>query len=181
MAKNNKKAKNNLKEYLPIVAILVGVALFVGAVVLFTTEKEVVYTDATVYFLDSTNQFAPETVKVDVEEVEKGVVKALINGPMNMDLRKSVNGEVKILSVKNETGLCTVDLSEEFAISNSNDATREANAVYAIANSLGKLPTVREVKINIEGDEAYNLGHISLANTFVPEWNMVRFEDRPQG
>ncbi len=180
MAKNNKKRKNNLKEYLPILAIIVGVALFVGAVVLFTTEKEVTYTNATVYFLDSANQLAAETVQVDVTEVEKGVVEALVNGPMNMDLKKSVKGEFKVLSVKNDAGLCTVDLSKEFGAENSNDVTREAYAVYAIVNSLCKLPDIREVKINVEGDEAYHLGHVTLENTFTPDWNMVRFEDRPQ-
>ena len=174
-----KKKKSSFKEYLPIIAIIVGVALFVGAVVLFTAEKEITYAEAIVYYAYSNNQFAAEKVLVDSENMEKGVVEALMNEPLTPGLKKTVNGKVKVLSVDTVNGLCTVNLSEEFLLENGNDVNKEANAVYAIANSLGMLQSVREVKINIEGDSECDLGHIKLSNTFFPEWNMVRFEDRP--
>ncbi len=179
------KKKFNIKEYLPIIAIIAAAALLVGGILLFDslTTKEttpIVYTDATVYFLDDANQFAAENVKVDSSNIYKGVVEALVKGPANTNLKKAVAGDVKVLSAKTKDGLCTVDLSKEFGTANSNDVTKEAYAVYAIVNSLCMFPEIRDVKINIDGDTKYNLGHVKLDNTFEADWNMVRYEDRPQ-
>lgn len=177
--KTVKKKKFNIREYLPIIAIIVAVALFVGAfVVLDMTEP--VYKDATVYFMDASRQYVPEIAQVDEKKMEKGIVEALGKGPVNGAYTKAFDGDVKVLSVKTEEGLCTIDLSEEFVTYNTGD-DKEAYAVYALVNSLCMLPDVEKVKINVKGDENYFLGErVDLSLPFEPDWNMVAYEARPQ-
>lgn len=192
MAKHKKKKHHqkpvqvkksfNIKEYLPIIAIIAAAALLVGGILLFTNEEPeaVQYAHGTVYFLDEANQLAAEHALVDSNNVHKGIVEALVKGPTNTALKKAAEGEFKVLSVNLKNGLCTIDLSKEFAAANSNDATKEAYAVYSIVNSLCMMPDVQKVKINVDGDTGYNLGHVKLDSAFEPDWNMVRLEDRPQ-
>ncbi len=184
MTKHKKKPqktvkKFNIKEYAPIIAIIVAVALFVGAFVVMDMTKPV-YTDATVYFMDANKQYVPQSVQVDETKMEKGVIEALMNGPVNSSYIKAVEGDFRVLSVKTEDGLCTIDLSEEFIAANTGN-DKEAYAVFAIVNTLCMLPDVEKVKLNIDGDEEHFLGgRVNLSLPFEPDWNMVVYEARPQ-
>lgn len=133
-----------------------------------------------VYFVSENLELAAETREVFVEEREKCIAQEVIKGPNDEGLSKPINGDVKVLSARTDAdGVCTIDLSKEFAEENTGGTLRESLAIYALVNSLCELDYVKEVKINIDGDEEFEFGgHFDFSDTFEYDWNMIRIEDR---
>ena len=129
-------------------------------------ETETVSQDVTFYFPDEAVMYlCPETIKVNADKdiFLETVVASIINGPASEDLNPSVFGDVDVLSVESENGLCTVDLSSEFREFNTGGTTKEVMAIYSIVNTLCALDGIEKVKINIEGEENPEFGgHFSL-------------------
>lgn len=142
-------------------------------------KKEVQTFEAKIYFLDENSEFCAERRQLPVEGREKAVVEEVIKGPENPALTKPVQGDVKVLSATmSDNGVCTVDLSKEFVEENTGGSFKESLAIYAIVNSLCEID-IEYVKINIEGDEAYEFGgHYDMSMPFPYEPNMIRIEDR---
>lgn len=144
-------------------------------------EKPVEQTmDITVYFPDNNMMYLhPETKTVIASDnIYKDVAECVIFGPAADSLNiKPIKGEVKVLSamLDNNTGICTIDLSKEFADNNTGGTTREIMAVYSLVNSLCELDGVKSVKINIEGEINPQFGgHFSLENPFEKQESYVQ-------
>ena len=141
-------------------------------------ETETVSQEVTFYFPDEAVMYlCPEIIKVNADEdiFLETVVASIINGPVSKDLNPSVFGDVDVLSVKSENGLCTVDLSSEFAEYNTGGTTKEVMAIYSIVNTLCSIDGVEKVKINIEGEENPEFGgHFSLDEPFEADMTIVK-------
>ncbi len=141
-------------------------------------EQEVLSQDVTFYFPDEAVMYlCPEIIKVNADKdiFLETVVASIINGPVSEDLNPSVFGDVDVLSVKSENGLCTVDLSSEFAEYNTGGTTKEVMAIYSIVNTLCAIDGVEKVKINIEGEENPEFGgHFSLDEPFEADMTIVK-------
>ena len=111
------------------------------------TEQEVLSQDVTFYFPDEAVMYlCPETIKVNADEdiFLETVVASIINGPASEDLNPAIFGDVDVLSVKSENGLCTVDLSSEFREFNTGGTTKEVMAIYSIVNTLCTLLALKK-------------------------------------
>ncbi len=139
-------------------------------------ETEVIGEIVDLYFPDE-NVFAltvEERVIEYVQNFEKAVVEEVIKGPVDKKLNKAIYGDVKVLNVKTENGLCTVDLSKEFASFNAGGSTQELMAIYSIVNSLCALTTVDKVKINLEGLTDWDFGgHFYMGDVLEFDENIV--------
>ena len=141
-------------------------------------ETETVSRDVTFYFPDEAVMYlCPEIIKVNADEeiFLETVVASIINGPVSEALNPSVFGDVDVLSVKTENGICTVDLSSEFAEFNTGGTTKEVMAIYSIVNTLCQLDGVEKVKINIEGEENPEFGgNFSLDEPFEFDMSLMK-------
>ncbi len=117
------------------------------------------------YFPDEALMYLiPENRTVNVLEgiFLESVVQSIIAGPTNEDLIPAIDGDVEVLSVTLNNGICTVDLSSEFAENNTGGSAKESMAVYSIVNTLCGMDGVDKVKINIEGNDNADFGQFSL-------------------
>ncbi len=129
-------------------------------------------TEITLYFPDEEVMYLEkETREIEVEEsIEKSVLLELFEGPENNNLLPAVTGDIEIISIKTENGICTVDLSSEFTKHNTGGSTKESMAIMSIVKSLCEIEGVDKVKINIEGDENPEFGgHFTLEEPFSPD------------
>lgn len=136
--------------------------------------------DITVYFPDDNMMYLHPVVRtVDVADgVYKVVAENVISGPEEgSSYVKPIRGDVKVLSAELDTatGVCTLDLSEDFAKNNTGGTTREIMAVYSLVDSLCELDGVKSVKINIAGETNPEFGgHFSLELPFEKQESYIR-------
>ncbi len=87
--------------------------------------------------------------------VARAAMEELIKGPAaGSSLRKVLPNTVKVLDIKVSEGICTLNLSKEIltdAVQVGVSAGTESNALNAIANTLTEFPTIKKVKLLIEG------------------------------
>lgn len=137
----------------------------------FNDSKKVEKRVVTLYFPDSESMYLEREIReIEVDEsIEKSILLEVFKGPYDENMHPSISGDVKVLSVKSKSGVCTVDLSSEFAECNTGGSTREHMAIMSIVNSLCALENVEKVKINIEGETDPDFGgHFTLAEPFSP-------------
>ncbi|MGM9551475.1 MAG: GerMN domain-containing protein [Clostridia bacterium] len=165
-----------MKKFLFIVLCALLVLTAVGC------RKENKTESVKLYFPDDSMYYDVEIREInadinDLVNLVETICREVIKGPTKEGLNASISGDVKVLSVSVENGICTIDLSEEFRTYNTGGTMRESIAIYSLVNSLCDLERVEKVKINIEGDsEAEFGGHFYLGDTFEFEPNMVRSE-----
>ncbi|WP_258359650.1 GerMN domain-containing protein [Moorella sulfitireducens (nom. illeg.)] len=122
---------------------------------------------ATLYFIKETpSEFylAPELRRIDASRfTAEKVLQELISGPKETTLKPVLPQTVKVLGVKTEKGLATVDFSQE--IKSLNVGSRgEVLVLAAIANTLIKLPEIEKVQILVEGKKLESLaGHVDIS------------------
>ncbi len=105
-------------------------------------------------------------ILVDMDSsVEKAILEELRKGPKNGDLSPSVPVNTKVLSASTKDGICTVNLSKDFA-SNSLGSAGETITIYSIVNSLTELENVKQVQFLIEGNKIESLGHMDFSEPF---------------
>ncbi|HOM01658.1 MAG TPA: GerMN domain-containing protein [Acetivibrio sp.] len=118
-------------------------------------EKEETLT-VTVYFGDfQSEKVAPETRTVKVkagESIEKAVFEELAKGPKSEELDPVISEGTKLLSVKTENGICTLNLSKEFVENHIGGSTAELMTINSIVASLTELPGINKVQFLIEGN-----------------------------
>lgn len=166
-----------MKKVLSIALCLVFACALVGC----SCEKDDAETIETkVYFVSEDFELAAETREVLADGREKYIAQEVIKGPNDEKLSKPIDGNVEVLSAKTDSdGVCTIDLSKEFAEENTGGTLRESLAIYALVNSLCEVDYIKEVKINIEGNEEFEFGgHFDFSDTFEYDYDMIRAEDR---
>ena len=127
-----------------------------------------------IYYPDTENTYLYSEVKpINRPNIEEAIIKVfdeLKAGPQQERLKKIISENVKVLSVKVEENICTIDLSQEFIDENTDNSTMR---LYSVVNSICALPVVDLVKINIEGNESAVLGEYSLKDVFEENANIV--------
>ena len=131
------------------------------------------------YFADKDANLAIERRAVVLESFEKSVVEELIKGPVNKDLSKTINGDVKVVSSIVKDGICTIELSKEFEKYNTSGSAGESIAIYSIVNTLCEAEHINKVQIKIEGKAIGEYtGHVYIDEPLEADPNMVRIQDR---
>ena len=136
----------------------------------------------TLYFVKSmpTEFFLfPEERQVQGEkpvELMQAALQELIAGPKTPGLQAVLPKDAKVLSVKTDKGLATVDFSKE--ITKMNVGSRgEALAIAAIANTVTKIGIVDRVQILVEGKKVETLaGHLDVSKPVRRSDTVVIFE-----
>lgn len=109
----------------------------------------------TVYFSDSKAELvAPEKRVVEVKQgdsIEKVIFNEMKKGPKTNELDPVIPEGTKLLSVKTENGVCTLNLSEEFISNHIGGSTGELMTINSIVSSLTELPDISKVQFLIEG------------------------------
>lgn len=116
----------------------------------------------TLYFSDSQAMFvvaekrkilldnaAEETSGGD--SLEKLVFLELMKGPTGKNLYATIPKGTKLLSIKTENGLCTVNLSSEFVDNSPGGTASESMTLNSVVNSLTELKGIQKVQFLIEG------------------------------
>lgn len=85
-------------------------------------------------------------------QLERAIFEELQKGPKTEGLHPVIPKGTRLLSVKTEGYLCTLNLSREF-VDNLGGSAGENMTFYSIVNSLTELPEIRRVRFLIEGQK----------------------------
>lgn len=145
--------------------------------VLSDTGAEVQDTSVTLYFADAEGRFLlPEqrsTEPLDEVQIPQYILEQLIAGTTRRGYGNLIPEGTKLLSVKTENGLCTVDFSPEFLTNSPQTHSLERLTIYSIVNSLTELETVDSVQILADGETVEYYFRMSLAEPFVRDETML--------
>lgn len=131
---------------------------------------------------DSNTKLKLEIRYVPASEVKKSVnnhagiiVKELINGPKNSDLKQTIPKGTKLRSsVKIKDKVATVDLSKEFVDKHPGGMPAEQLTIFSIVNSLTQIKDIEKVRFLINGKsrEAYK-GNFKFDISFSPDPKLI--------
>lgn len=130
--------------------------------------------DVKLYFVtaDGASLEAEKRTIPKTEGIARKTLEELISGPGNKSLSSPLPAGTELLDINiKPEGLCIVDLSSEAAsVENEN---QEQMMVYAIANTVGQFPTVKEVIFMINGEKTTQLGgYLDLSNPIEPDYSI---------
>lgn len=117
--------------------------------------------------------YLPELEGADPEETAKGLMEALLQGPLDGTLTSPIPVGTNLLSLKLEGGRAVVDLTASYGSLSRVGLTL---ADYAVALTLTQVPEIGSVKITVRGQElAYRDRQIFLSRDvlLVPEEDVV--------
>lgn len=98
-----------------------------------------------------------------IERVARGAVLALIAGPNDARLASVIAPGSKLLSLKVENGLATVNFNKAFSTNHWGSAETEELTVRSLVQTLTALPDIDRVQILIEGKTVQTLkGHVAI-------------------
>ncbi|MEW6426227.1 MAG: GerMN domain-containing protein [Bacillota bacterium] len=131
----------------------------------------------TVYFADKQAMYlVPEERQVIVDQgtIAEAVIKELIKGPQNPELRKTIPEGTVLLSLTVKDGTAYVNFSKEFQSRHWGGTAGESMTIFSVVNSLGKLKDIKQVQFLLEGQKQESiLGHADTSAPISPNWNMV--------
>ena len=100
--------------------------------------------------LQTEKAYLPELEAAGPEEAAKGLMEALLQGPLDMTLKSPIPAGTSLLSLKLQGGRATVDLSAGYA---SLSGVALTLADYAVTLTLTQVPEISSVKITVRGQE----------------------------
>lgn len=147
-----------------------------------TGSQEPAAREATLYFADDQALYlVPEKHSIqvdnnnDVQKLAEAVVKELIAGPRQSDLLRTIPKESRLLSIKIDQGVATVDFSQEFQTKNPGGSTGETMAVYSVVYSLTELPGIKKVQLLIDGQKKDTLvGHLDISQPLTRDPGLIK-------
>jgi germination protein M len=103
-------------------------------------------------------------------------LQELIAGPKDPSLKPVLPQNVRVLRIKVEKGLATVDFGQE--ITRLSVGSRgEVLVLAAIANTLTKLPEIERVQILVEGRKVDSLaGHVDITQPLGRNEEVLRLD-----
>lgn len=139
-----------------------------------TAVPHSVYETFTLYFPDEDgSHLTKETHELRIgtnTTQEKLILDALKMGPMKDDLESPLSDDAMISSIKTVSGLCTIEISENFLNADEGEIKTANLMLHAIVNSLCELDTVQQVKFNVNGEtNATVYGEIDLSQPISPD------------
>nr|WP_242960993.1 Gmad2 immunoglobulin-like domain-containing protein [Clostridium peptidivorans] len=125
--------------------------------------------DAIVYYLKDSNNEMYLVREVHKTPKSEGVARAALNElilgkPLTSGAFKVLPKDTKILGIKIENGLATVDFSKEVLKANVG-SSGEMLGILSIVNTLTEFPTIQRVKFTVEGKAENAMGwwgHVGL-------------------
>lgn len=104
----------------------------------------------------------PRTVLVADGAVAKAAVQELIWGPQTPDLYPTIPKGTQLLGITIDSGLCTVDFSQEFLDNHPGGSAGELMTLGSIVQTLKQFDSIDKVQILVEGRIGETLGHVLL-------------------
>jgi hypothetical protein len=135
-------------------------------------EKKKVRHTVELYFSDSNERFLvpekrniPKPAKTESQAEE--IIRALIDGPKT-DLTRTFPEETKLLAVKINQGIASVDFDSSLISLHPGGSASEIATIYSLTNSLtANIPEIKRVKILIQGKSQETLkGHMDTSRAF---------------
>lgn len=123
------------------------------------------------YFVgpDGKNLVMEERSIAKTESMARNTLQELIKGPAENDNLSVIPEGTRLRDINlKPDGLCIVDLSSQ--AQQVSNAEQEELMVYAIANTLGQFPTVKEITFMIDGQRVKTIaGFLDLSNSIKPD------------
>ena len=94
--------------------------------------------------------YLPQLEATGAAETARGLMEALLNGPLDLTLKSPIPTGTSLLSLRVEGGRAYVDLSASYA---SLSGVALTLADYAIALTLTQIPEIGSVRITVRGQE----------------------------
>ncbi len=180
-------AKKGKKGYLPVVigaavAVVIGVILIsrYGDVVFKTTLRPAAEKTIDVYFgsVDGLGLQAERTsIKKGAIEEELGeALNALVKGPANKDLDKTLPDGTRITGIRVEGHTAVIDLSVEISANHAGGSSGEIQTVYSIVNTAAlNFPGIKDVHLLVDGKKAETIaGHIDISRPLTPDSKVIQ-------
>jgi len=101
-------------------------------------------------------------VTIDDLRTAWGALQALIAGPLNVGLTKSIPNGTTVLDLDIVSGICTINFSREFIDNHPGGSSGELMTLASLVNTLTEFSTVQKVVILVEGNAGKTLGNILL-------------------
>ncbi len=112
--------------------------------------------------------------KGTVEEATETIIKELIKGPQNPELRRTIPEGTRLLSVSVKDGVAYINFSREFQAKHSGGSAGERMTVFSVVNSLCRLNEIKQVQFLLEGQKQESiLGHADTSRPISPNWEIV--------
>ncbi|WP_207637519.1 GerMN domain-containing protein [Desulfotruncus alcoholivorax] len=134
----------------------------------------------TIYFSDDQSMnLVPEVREVSKgkdETMESAVIRELIKGPANKNLGQVIPDGTKLLSSKVVDGVAYVDFSKEFRDNHWGGSAGETMTIYAVVDSLCKLPGIKKVQFLLEGNKQESIlnGNMDTSVPIEPDYSLVK-------
>jgi len=126
------------------------------------------------YFADAKGHklVAEERDITRVEGIARKTMEELLKGPANVEAAQIFPDGTRLLDINiKEDGLCVVNLSAEAR--GVNNKEQEKLMVYAVANTLGQFPAVKEVSFMIDGQNVDSIGgYMQLNAPIEPDYKI---------
>ncbi|MCF8001060.1 MAG: GerMN domain-containing protein [Halanaerobiales bacterium] len=153
------------------IAILGVVYYFIAGTNLIVKEKSI-----DLYFSTKDAMYlAAENRTIKGRNLYKEAVNALIDGPTDPNLSKTIPKGTKVLNVSRNNDRIKINFSKEIIENHWGGSTGERLTVYSIVNTLSQFDKIREVKFLIEGEEVDTLvGHMDLSRPLEPSENILK-------
>ncbi len=111
----------------------------------------------------------------DVQQLASAVINQLIAGPSSNKLTKTIPPESRLLSLKVENALATVNFSKELQTKHWGGSSGELHTLYSIVNSLTELTGIQKVQILIEGEKQESLkGHLDISQPLIRDASLMK-------
>ncbi len=108
------------------------------------------------------------------EALEELILRELLAGPADPDLRRTVPEGTRLISVDNVDGVAYVNFSREFVEHHPGGSTGEWMTIDAVVFSLTELPEVEKVQFLVEGLKVETLaGHMSILEPLAREVSRI--------
>lgn len=171
------------KKSLTAIAVIAALTLIAGIIVLAwlaggpskkeTKEINVFFSDEDGLYLKAEKQ-AIKKGALDAEATE--AIEALIKGPSNAKLGKTLPSGTRLLSLKVNGAVAIVDLSPEVIKNHEGGSSGELQTVYSIVNTLAmNFPSIKEVQIVVDGKKEETIaGHIDITAPLGPDSKLVK-------
>lgn len=120
------------------------------------TEEQMRQTMVSLYF-KSGEEIVPEARLIDVKQLLNNpyeeILKMLIEGPKNNNLKSTIPEGTKINKLIKENDILIIDFSEEFINNHKGGEKEEEISIKSIVNTVTELTEINGVKILINGEE----------------------------
>lgn len=143
-------------------------------------EKERDAREVNVYFSDEEGlNLKAEKRKIKkgtVESEARGAIEALIEGPKNSSLGKTIPDGARLLGIKIKDRTAVADFNQALVKNHPGGSSGEIQTVYSIVDTLAlNFPEIKDVRILVNGKKQETLaGHIDISYPVAPDRKIIK-------